>query len=129
MKLCKWAQIVQLVFQLIADLYRGRTYNSLLMRSCMSFLFGGQISIGKYILQFVYIFIIPFPVWAGINFHPAQTGNGIINMWSNMCPNFLLSLSVDNWPSRIFLTFKERETFHGEQTDKDTKVSIEIICN
>ena len=32
----------------------------------MSFLFGGQISTDKLILQLVYVFIVPFPVWAGI---------------------------------------------------------------
>ena len=32
----------------------------------MSFLFGGHLSTDKLILQFLYIFIVPFPVWAGI---------------------------------------------------------------
>ena len=37
-----------------------------LIRSFMSFLPGGQSSTNKLVLQFVYIFIVPFPVWAGI---------------------------------------------------------------
>ena len=52
----------------------------------MSFLYGGQLSTDKLILHFVLIFIVPFPVWAGIDFIlfpvwagfvliPAQTGN------------------------------------------------------
>ena len=40
-----------------------------LIRSCMSFLFGGQVSTDKLILQLVYIFIVPFPVWAGFNWN------------------------------------------------------------
>ena len=56
----------------------------------MSLFFGVQLSTGNFILQLVYIYIIPFPGWAGINFIPAKTGNQFINMWPNMCPNFLL---------------------------------------
>ena len=33
-----------------------------------SFLVGGQLSTDKLILQLLYVFIVPFPVWAGINF-------------------------------------------------------------
>ena len=40
----------------------------------MSFLSGGQLSTDKLVLQFVYIFIIPFPVWAGVKLILAQTG-------------------------------------------------------
>jgi len=32
----------------------------------MSFLYEGQISTNKLVLQFVYIFIVSYPVWAGI---------------------------------------------------------------
>ena len=35
----------------------------------MSFLFRGQLSTDKLILQLAYFFIDPFPVWAGINFN------------------------------------------------------------
>ena len=34
--------------------------------SCMSFLFGGQLSSDKLFLHFVFIFIVLFPVWARI---------------------------------------------------------------
>ena len=37
------------------------------IKSRMSLLFGGQLSTDKKGLGFVYIFIVPFPVWAGIN--------------------------------------------------------------
>ena len=40
-----------------------------LIGSCMSFLLGGQLSTDKSILQLVYIFIVPFPLWAGISFN------------------------------------------------------------
>ena len=40
----------------------------LLIRSCTSFLFGSQLSTDKLVSQFVYIFIVAFPVWAGIDF-------------------------------------------------------------
>ena len=62
----------------------------------MSFLFGGQLSTDKLISQFVYIFIVPFPVWVEINLIPAQTGNGIIDMWKY---NGRI-LSVDHWPPK-----------------------------
>ena len=65
MELWKCTPIVQLISQLTANLQRGRTYNSEIIRSCMSFLSGGQLSTNKLVLHFVYIFIIP-----------AQTGNG-----------------------------------------------------
>ena len=71
--------VVKFVCQLIADLQKGRTYNSyLIIRSCVYILFGGHPSTDKLILQFVYILhflfwleliLIPFPVWAGINFN------------------------------------------------------------
>ena len=35
--------------------------------SCMSFPFGGQWSTDKILSVLVYIFIVLFPVWAGIN--------------------------------------------------------------
>ena len=60
----------------------------------MSFLFGGQLSTDKLILQLVYIFIVPFPVWAGIKINsskqemeleliPAETRYGTIKMYRN----------------------------------------------
>ena len=80
----------------------------------MSFLFGGQLSTEKIILQFLYIFIVLFTVWAGINFDsspicvhfkasfpvwagikiriPAQTGNGTIKVYTN-CK---INIPVDN---------------------------------
>ena len=44
---------------MIADLQRGRTYNSKLIRSFMSFLSGVQLSTDKVILQFMHFFIVP----------------------------------------------------------------------
>ena len=41
----------------------------LIIKSRMSLLIGGQLSTGKKGLGFVYIFIVPFPVWTGINFN------------------------------------------------------------
>ena len=49
----------------------------------MSFLYGGQSSTDKLILQLVYIFIVPFPVWAGLKSIPAQTGYGTMKMYTN----------------------------------------------
>ena len=48
-----------------------------LIGSCMSFLFGGQPSTDKLILQFVYIFIFPFPIWVGFNLLPMPIWAGI----------------------------------------------------
>ena len=41
----------------------------LIIKSRMSLLFGGKLSTDKNCLGFVYIFIVPFPVWDGINFN------------------------------------------------------------
>ena len=60
----------KLFCQLIADLRRGRTWNSKLIRSFMSFLYGGQSPTDKLVLKFAYIFIVSFPVWAGIKIIP-----------------------------------------------------------
>ena len=38
------------------------------IKSCMPLVFGGQLSTDKKGLGLVYIFIVPFPVWAGNNF-------------------------------------------------------------
>ena len=68
----------------------------------MSFLSGGQLSTDKLVLQFVYIFRVSFPVWAGIKIKssstrkwkkliPAQTGNGTMKMYTT-CK---IDLSVD----------------------------------
>ena len=62
----------------------------------MSFPSGGQLSTDKLVLNAMYIFIVPFPVWAGIVSSPHR--NGIINMWPKLGVNFLSSLSVDNLP-------------------------------
>ena len=48
----KCTQIVKLVCQLVTDLQGGMTWNSYSIRSCMSFLFRGQLSTDKLILQF-----------------------------------------------------------------------------
>ena len=56
----------------MADLQRGRTYNSKLIRSCMSFPPRGQLSTDKIVLQSMYI----FTVWAGIKLIPDKTENG-----------------------------------------------------
>ena len=76
-----------------------------LSRSCMFFPFRGQLLTDNLFLQLVYIFIVPFPVWAGINFFhflfgleliliPAQTVNETKKLYTN-CQT---SLSVDRWP-------------------------------
>ena len=74
--------IVKFVCQLIADLQKGRTYNSyLIIRSCVYILFGGHPSTDKLILQFVYILhflfwleliLIPFLVWTEFDFDSSQ---------------------------------------------------------
>ena len=56
---------------------KSKDMQLLILRSCMSFLSGGQLSTDKLVLQFVYIFIVSFPVWAGIKIIQAKTGNGI----------------------------------------------------
>ena len=117
MELWKCTQILKLIGQLIADLQRGRTCNSEIIRSCTSFLCGGQLSTDELDLKFVYIFIISFPVWTGIKINsspnrklnwnwlhpkqeielksiPARTGNGTMKMYTNCRINF----SVDSWP-------------------------------
>ena len=81
--------------QLIADLRRGRTWNSKLIRSFMSFLYGGQLSTNKLVLQFVQIFIVSFPVWAGIKIN-SSPGNGTMKTYTS-CK---ISLSVDIWPPK-----------------------------
>ena len=63
MELWKNTQVVKLICQLIADLRRGMTCNSKLIRSFMSCLFGGQLPTDKLRLQFVYIFIVNFLFW------------------------------------------------------------------
>ena len=57
-------RIVKLICQLIADLQKGRTWNSKLIRSFMSFLYGGQSPTDKLILKLAYIFILSLLVWA-----------------------------------------------------------------
>ena len=66
------------------------------MRSFMSFLPGGQSTTDKLVLQFLYIFIVSFPVWAGIktNFSPNRKWN-----YKNYT-SCRISLSVDSWPSK-----------------------------
>ena len=87
-------QVEKLICQLIANLRRGRTRNSKLIRSFMSFLYGGRISTDKLIFQLAYLFIIPFPVWAGfkikqskqemeLELNPGQTGNGAISNFNS----------------------------------------------
>ena len=65
----------------------------------MSYTYEGQLSTDKDDRKLGHMLghmvLIPFPVWAGIII-PAQTENGIINMWPYLCPYFLSSLSVDN---------------------------------
>ena len=51
----------------------------------MSFLSGGQLSTDKLVLQFVHIFIVLFPVWAGIKERPAL----LINLVRGRCHFFL----------------------------------------
>ena len=55
----------------------------------MSFLFGGQLLTDNLILQLVYIFIVPFPVWAGINFD-SISGLG----WNEIKFYFLFGLEL-----------------------------------
>ena len=66
MKPWNCTQIIKWICQLVADLQRGRICNSLLIRTCMSLLSGGQLSTEKLVLQFFYMFTVSFPVWAGI---------------------------------------------------------------
>ena len=63
----------------------GKDIQLLIIESHMSLLFGGQLSTDKKGLQFVYICIVPFPVWAGINSNSISVTCKII-------------LSVDSWP-------------------------------
>ena len=67
----KCTQIVRLICQFMADLQRGRTYNSKLIRSCMSFLPRGQLSTDKIVLQSMYIFTVS----AGIKINSNQHRN------------------------------------------------------
>ena len=48
-----------------------------LIRSCMSFLSGGQLSTDKLVLQFVHNIIVSFPVWAGIKINSSP--NMVLN--------------------------------------------------
>ena len=79
----------------------------LLFRSCMSFSSGGQLSTDKLVWQFVYNFLVAFPVLAGIKIKSsptrkwkkknlAQTENGTIKMYTN-CK---IDLSVYCWPPK-----------------------------
>ena len=55
----------------------------------MSFLTGGQPPTDKLVLEFVNIFIVSIPVWAGIKINSSQTGNGIrINSSQNWNRNY-----------------------------------------
>ena len=67
--------VCALICQLIADLQRGRTWNSLIIRSCLSFLSGGQSSTDKLVLQLVYIFIVSHAVRAGYKINSSPTSN------------------------------------------------------
>ena len=59
-ELSKCTQIVNLICQLVAELQKGRTCNSYLIRSFMSFFSTGQLITDKVILQFVHIFIVQY---------------------------------------------------------------------
>ena len=71
-KTMKCTQIVKFICLLIAEFWGGRTCNSSLIKSCMSFLYGGQLSTETLVLQFVFIFIASFPAWAGIIINSTQ---------------------------------------------------------
>ena len=69
----------------------------------MSFPSGGQLPTDNPVLQFVYNFLVPFPVWTGIKINSspnrkwkkiitAQTGNGTMKMYAN----FEINWSVDS---------------------------------
>ena len=56
----KNTKAAKLICQLIADLQRGRTCNSKLVRRFRFFIYGGQLSTDKLVLQVVLIFIVSF---------------------------------------------------------------------
>ena len=60
----------------------------------MSFLSGGQLSTDKLVLQFVHIFIIQFPVWAGINLDQLIFNNLIIQLINLI---IYLFISLKQW--------------------------------
>ena len=74
----------------------------------MSFLFGGQLSTDQLVLQFVHIFKVSFPVWAGIKINsrtkeemkleliPAKIRHRTMKMYTNCKTN----PSVDKRPQK-----------------------------
>ena len=83
-----------------------------LIRSCLSFLFCSQLSTDKLIQQFVYIFIVPFPIEAESNFISIQCLINeklhVLPLWKSaiswqfyftICAHFHCSISCFGWNS------------------------------
>ena len=121
MELLKCTQNLKLACQFIADLQRGGTYNSQLIRSCMSYLFGGQLSTDNFFFTICVHFqsSVSCLDWNWFWYHfrfgleliiiPAKTGNITKKMYTN-CKIDL----VDSWPqmkNMPLLTNQELQVF------------------